>query len=336
MKIFRRIISFCIIVFLLLSTIIPMNTSAISERSINVPYEYKCVPGTEAWNKCSTHDERCRMNDISDSDLELLTTNALVRTIANYPFLLDLLTGASYTVAYDACKDVWNFLRILEKRDDAFLELYNVLLDPKSEFTLTQVKCLTIIMTHGHFIMDDYQLKLKDRYIKNMKSFTELQNRSLVYPTTPSGNDVTHWWCRYDQLDLTPGEIQTYKDEIKTIYGIFPIQPASRKYNCHSYAWHSTDYTNNKWWIDYPDDYLDDPYYSFNNGAIQSGNKVVYRTSISSSTYLHSGIVNGVGSGSGSTPNITITSKWGECGLYVHNIYNCPEYYGRHCDFYYH
>ncbi|MCR5768772.1 MAG: hypothetical protein K6G45_09825 [Lachnospiraceae bacterium] len=176
MKIFRRIVSICLIAFILLSAIIPVNTNAISERSIDIPYEYTCVPGTEAWNRCSTHDERCRMNDISDSDLELLTTNALVRTIVKYPFLSDLFAFSSYRIGYEACRDVWNFLRILENREDAFLELHNIYLDKNNGLDPIQIECLSLIMLYGDFKFDEDQLSLKNELINNITSCNRLLN----------------------------------------------------------------------------------------------------------------------------------------------------------------
>ncbi len=175
-KTFGRIVSICLLAFIFLSSIIPLSTSAISERSIDIPYEFSCVPGTEAWNRCSTHDERCRMNDISDSDLELLTTNALVRTIVKYPFLSDLFAFSSYRIGYEACRDVWNFLRILEKREDAFLELHNVYLDKNNGLDSIRIECLSLIMLYGDFKFDEYQLSLKKELINNTASFNRLLN----------------------------------------------------------------------------------------------------------------------------------------------------------------
>ena len=79
---------------------------------------------------------------------------------------------------------------------------------------------------------------------------------------------------------------------------------------------------------------MEDDYYEENTGIIKSGNIAVYRMSASSTEYLHSAVVTNVGSGSGSNPPITVTSKWGNWGLYSHMLYNCPADYGRNMLFY--
>lgn len=129
---------------------------------------------------------------------------------------------------------------------------------------------------------------------------------------------------------------ELYNEDAKNNYGLEPLRQPTEKYNCHSYAWYNQSEPN-LWWIDFPDDFMNDNYYMCNEGTIQSGNIAVYRESGKSTVYLHSAIVTSVsdhGSIASSYPPINVISKWGKGGLFLHNIYNCPEYYGRSILFY--
>lgn len=139
---------------------------------------------------------------------------------------------------------------------------------------------------------------------------------------------MTSSWCHYDRSEMTAGDRTEINEYVRDAYGLEPLRQPTTKYNCHSYAWYNRS-SSNLWWIDWPDDFMEDDYYEENTGIIKSGNIAVYRMSASSTEYLHSAVVTNVGSGSGSNPPITVTSKWGNWGLYSHMLYNCPADYGR-------
>lgn len=104
------------------------------------------------------------------------------------------------------------------------------------------------------------------------------------------------------------------------------LRTASPKYNCHSYAWYSTDSDNSYW--------IDDPYYFRANSSEYGevlfpavGDIVCYYDD--GGNNLHSGIVTGMtGQESnglcGDSNTVEVTSKWGFHGLYRHNGYECP------------
>ena len=321
-----------------------MTAASATERYSIDCYKYVCTPGTEEWNDCKSVAERVEKNIIPDSIITKMTTTALVQAFLDYPFSIDILLFSSPEQGYENMKDSSNILQELERRDDAFSAVYNLYTQTEDEEIIEKTQ-LEIIMLYGNFQLNDEEKDCKASIFSNgnaylFLSFPDLVNEEkiqslrLQYPQTPSGNDVTHSWCFYDQEEMDPLFIGLYEEEIADAYGLYPDNncPATLKYNCHSYAWYSQYVSGNKWWIMYPNDYISDPFYSVSMN-ISAGNKVSYRVKYSGE-YKHSGIVLSVGNGTG--PNILVRSKWGSAGLYTHSIYNCPAEYGTICSFYTH
>ena len=98
------------------------------------------------------------------------------------------------------------------------------------------------------------------------------------------------------------------------------------KYNCHSYAWHSTSISNSYMVWD-PLAYMNDGSYNKISTA-QVGAKIYYSPvqsgypdpSLERSN--HSGIVSSINP-------VYVTSKWADYGLYNHYYSDCPYYYNN-------
>jgi hypothetical protein len=94
------------------------------------------------------------------------------------------------------------------------------------------------------------------------------------------------------------------------------VAEATRKYNCHSFAWYQRD-SSNIYQID------SNEYHKFHEGGgyvatsgVSSGNVAVYQMSGDA----HSAVVQSV------IPNnpVKYLSKWGEKCLFLHNLTDCP------------
>lgn len=140
---------------------------------------------------------------------------------------------------------------------------------------------------------------------------------------TPNGTVLKEGW--YDDYYITTSsgfsddEIYYLDLEMARLYpNAIRRKSASKRYNCHSYAWHDQSPENNVWLIN-PFPYMTDGSY-LNAGSAAAGRKVFYRNTGSEvgtdgkTLGDHSGIVKSVGS------TIMVTSKWGEYGLYEHNV----------------
>ena len=86
---------------------------------------------------------------------------------------------------------------------------------------------------------------------------------------------------------------------------------------------------NNLFWIDFPDDYLEDPLVtSIPLSQVRVNDRICYRVS-TSGRFMHSGIIT-----IANNATTMVTSKWGAAGLYNHTIGNCPSSYGNYVSFY--
>lgn len=93
------------------------------------------------------------------------------------------------------------------------------------------------------------------------------------------------------------------------------LRSASKKYNCHSYAWYSQSTSNNVW-MDDPTKYMTDGSYAgFCSVNPPSGYKVNYPGT-------HSAI---------SVGNGIVQSKWGQAPLMEHGITYGPAVYKMNC-----
>ncbi len=128
---------------------------------------------------------------------------------------------------------------------------------------------------------------------------------------TPNGSAVSAYLKTYE---LSWWEKSSLDSDAQAGYpNATLLRNSSRKYNCHSYAWHSQSSSNNIW-IDNPSQYwLDYSYVGYCSSWPSSGSKVFYDHW--SSIEWHSAIVY-----SGST----FTSKWGPGPLMRHSSTHCP------------
>lgn len=130
--------------------------------------------------------------------------------------------------------------------------------------------------------------------------------------------------CKNNPVDafIYSGEYTDYdyfsiEQVVSSYQSVVEIREPTLSYNCHSYAWYSQD-EDNIYWIPYPGSFLNDGTY-IQSSEWQIGDKIVY---FSNGIATHSGIISVVNGNSLS--DITVTSKWGSCGLYAHIGNDCP------------
>jgi hypothetical protein len=87
-------------------------------NTIDEPYEYPITPGTEEWASISSHTEKAEQLQIPQDVLEHMTTEALVETVVNYPYLPDMGAFSTQELGYRSVRDGFNGLQELESRPD--------------------------------------------------------------------------------------------------------------------------------------------------------------------------------------------------------------------------
>jgi hypothetical protein len=140
-----------------------------------------------------------------------------------------------------------------------------------------------------------------------------LQSRLLDYSTTiytPRGTPVSAIYRTV--LEWTPAEITAINNECATVYHpATVVRDASKRYNCHSYAWHSQDLPNNIW-LNMPEQ---EKYWG--DGSYVATAEVAWGYKVSYKSDDHSAIV--------SVPFPPyFRSKWGQGPVMHHAPGRCP------------
>jgi hypothetical protein len=130
---------------------------------------------------------------------------------------------------------------------------------------------------------------------------------------TPNRSSVATW----QRCELPATEIARIKADTRRNYpNATMVGDPTAKYNCHSYAWHSSA-TNNDKWIDNPSNYWEDCSYSPQNAWV--GDKICYKSNADGSPIHSATLLNA------STQRLR--SKWGPWGLMEHKFNDCPQNY---------
>ncbi len=329
--------------FAMFVCVIPASGASFSNTdsenySIHTAYEYPITPSNEEWLQMESHLERVGVCQIPADILGAMSTDALVETIANYPLLVDVLLFDRAEDAYQTILGGFNGFQELEKRPDALAALTDFIENNEEiQDDFIRKAALEVIALAGDFVSSDISTQsvkcpaYSDAYVvypELLNSSSELLSNAAMplsdWPKTPSGNDVKDYYVYYDRTpELSQVDKNAIEEEVIAVYGLYPSRDATRKYNCHSYAWHDQS-TSNLWWIDNPNDYISDPLVT-RVYSPRAGDRITYQVT-STGKYEHSGIVESVAANG----TILIKSKWGAWGLYIHSIDNCPAIYGRY------
>jgi len=132
--------------------------------------------------------------------------------------------------------------------------------------------------------------------------------------TTPKGSSV---YVAQGIPELSAADIASADAKMASAYPCATrIRSASARYNCHSYAWYSQS-TTNVFWMDYVPTYPNEEQKYWTDGSYIKTSPTLTSTSsfggygrVSYGSAGHSAYV-----GSSST---SLTSKWGQYGLYTH------------------
>ena len=155
-----------------------------------------------------------------------------------------------------------------------------------------------------------------DTKIINKREDVVCAATTTTYVKTPKGTKVTVY--KYDDMSANrKKEINAAfkKDWPNATY----LSTATKKYNCHSYAWYKQS-TSNAYWMNSPKQYVSDKSYKYVGiNATAKGQKIVYKyQKVPVDSWIHSGVV------STSKSPFLITSKWGQAPLMQHAVLYCP------------
>lgn len=251
---------------------------------------------------------RIREMNPSSNFYSTLSTKDLLELCLNNPYrLLLYLYGDSFE-ALKILEDNYKPLALLKQRPDYAEELIKV-----NEYSYDEYGKRVFI--------NILKSEMSTSIIKERMRNISLLNSAYVY--TPKGSPV---------YVFSRGELLSPQDKTdinNSIADEFPnavrLSAPTTNYNCHSYAWYNQSVSGNKYWMNNPSPYIDDTSYVKTSSSFTGLARVIYKNSNTSSEIVHSALRI---SGSGNK----VKSKWGEAGLYSHNIYYSP--YPNYVEFY--
>lgn len=347
-NLFRTVLSVLVIVSMLASIpVFAEEPEGEQQYTITEPYEYPCARGTQLWENTPNRKLRIEACQIPENTLKSLTTKALIETIINYPYIMELQLWNTMTEGYEQVSSQLNAFGELEIRNNSSSELlklyesFNILTDTQRKTaTLNErqaINTLEVLLSQDRYLekMTDEELsrleiavsqkidQKKDYHNSTYSVFgTSLEQRGIstyywtendphttTYVSTPRGS-LVEVWSYSTELDAEQRDDQY--DGLMDYPSAQPIGVPTAKYNCHSYAWYQQS-TSNRYWMPYADEYVTDG--SYNEYSTPRVGDVVYYYGGA----FHSGKVTSV---SGSAPKVT--SKWGPGCLVSHLESDCP------------
>lgn len=242
-------------------------------------------------NKNLSIAERYESLNIEKNKLSAIDTEDLINLILEYPLLGNIFAYDNLLEGLSVIEKEFNPIKELIHRNDAKKLIENRL--NNSELKKDFIKTSFLKTLQEYILSNGYY------------NVNETQKASQTTVKTPKGTSVTVLMRGEELTTKEKNDINAYFDS--TYPNATRIGSATTNYNCHSYAWYSAS-TSNKYWMNYPTAYMSDG--SYIKVSSTQSKKVYYPNGGSS----HSGLyVAG-----------TITSKWGQAGLYKHSLSHCP------------
>ena len=299
----HRLISLVLVIVLFCTILIPASAVSLDNNryTIDTPYTYPVLPGTDEWNSLSM-DERIALSHVNEGIVEDMTTEAVLITTLQYPFIINIFAYSTVDEGIEVVKEYCSSLEELLIREDALLEITAYL------NTTTNTESVEYYVAEKLWEYVNASTAVAPRYV--IDPATGLR---VFYVETPNGSSVPVFKdLTWDDHGTTYEEQRVVNSALQDRYGVVSVRDINPSYNCHSYAWHSTS-ASNDYWMNNPYYYINDGSYVAGTGAV--GDRITYNDI--NGKYIHSGIV---------TSSSIITSKWGALGLFEHTINACPYY----------
>ena len=85
---FKKTLILLVALLTVFTAMLPVGASTVAVRN-NIPHEYKVLPGSPEWKSLNIFEKRAATY-VEQEEAERMTTPALLTTVLNYPFLVDM------------------------------------------------------------------------------------------------------------------------------------------------------------------------------------------------------------------------------------------------------
>lgn len=291
-----------------------------SAAPANASYKYPITVESDDWFD-HTVLEKTEMLRIDNDKLKKMSSEELVRAVGDFPYLVDIYVYDSLDTG----------IEMLKKNCDAFSELMlrkdgKAAMEKYGSKIIKELECYPRKDGRSEFVaiaLEDIIEALED----TNDCMTVSTTAAKSVPYTPN-----HHLVPYKTYSEThTANYHSVKDnEVVATYDVTLVRNGSCKYNCHSYAWHSTASTN-PYWINNPSIYMTDGSYILKHRGSVSTSINLWNASYNDKIYYasntHSAIF--IDNPSNGAPLATgmARSKWGQLGVFNHTVVNVPSGY---------
>ena len=357
----KRVLT-CLLVVMTVLSVVTINVFAISDEKevlLDSPYDYGVVPFSEEWEELTTL-ERKAIFTIPKKVAESLTTEALLKTILDNPYIIDLFAYNDFSMAVKLRNEQFQIKELLSRPDfylilTNYVNSYSKSITSREAFFIPQLNKTSLSLKNSielqTFVFDSIRLCFMKNIENNALTILNVPTDSFTQTRSYTGfvytnegaevpcvfNKTWEEWVAEEGVTASESFAITKMAGYRLIYsGLTQVAGLDPSYNCHSFAWHASTINNNVW-IDDTLAYrleaslLEDE----NDSAIREGTKVMYFGYYAGSdypSYYHSANVYELNT-NGSIK--TVISKWGTYALVIHDIDECPYSTGSHTLSYY-
>ena len=324
-KIFRVIISFVICVVILNeSTKLVMSDEIVLNKTAYYPINQT----SEEWQSLSYTQqiESCR---IEKEYLDCMSTDELIDCVLAHPLIGDVL-------CFDNANDALNYLR---KISDAYVELEERIdchirlqkrIDDVSEYGYSFVEEAALRLMAGNEV-GEFETQNAEPGIRGLMSGFN-GNQGSLHSETVNGRTIYYISGSYTLYNKTESAYQYYSNDFtsaqiasmdQSMLSSHPtwtkLGSATGKYNCHSYAWVSTNMSTNIWRVTGCTNFASSTSFTYigANMPAQAGDIIRIGNT-------HSMIVT---SGGVSSSTIKVKSKLGFDGVYITSVSDMKTMY---------
>ena len=304
MKPWKKLLCIALSTSLLFASSAFAAENAVDAPLSSEPHVYDILPGSSEWDTMTLYERRAACY-VSAEEAEAMTTDALVETVLNYPYLGDIYAFNTISMGIDIVSGRYPALSVLLARTDAPNSL--------QRYKDSQIQLYRSASDENLSI---HRAQALMSYIDSSESsYVPLSSKTTV--KTPKGTNVSVVANRtWSEVGISASVAQSESEDMQKRYAsALIIGSPTPAYNCHSYAWYNAS-TSNTYWMDDPSAYISDG--SYKGVAASVGKKVTYTSSISSIP-IHSGIIKSISTGS-----TIVTSKWGMLALFTHRVDDSP------------
>ncbi len=89
------------------------------------PYRYPVMPGDSLWKNEKSYVDKVKLCNIPDSFLTSMSTDDLIISIFQFPYIQNLLLFDNFILGYDSLAAKFNGLAELENRTDTYQKIYD-------------------------------------------------------------------------------------------------------------------------------------------------------------------------------------------------------------------